>query len=273
MILKRIPKQDYDEQFRVNKDEKILCYSKKQLECLYPNADAYKIIGETTKNNKKEKIAELVINDNETYVVSAYDGHNGAHFKTVGYVCVGEDQYIALLENRFIFMILCLCMVAGIVVALLLLWLLVINPAAPVISPEHPLPEPDPYVEEIEEDDTEKMQSDQGGGSVSMIYTLTADLSLSTGKANIYFMNPNASNHDVMVQLCIVSGEEDVLIAESGLVQAGYGLYTMTMIEDAAVLSEGVYDAVYKVLYYDSLTGEKALVESTITDVALTVTN
>ena len=47
----------------------------------------------------------------------------------------------------------------------------------------------------------------------------------------------------------------------------------MDMIEDSAILSEGVYNAVYKVLYYDALTGEKALVESTITDVALTVTN
>lgn len=272
MIYNRILKQDYDEHYKIGKNEKFLCYSKKQLERLYPNSEDYKIVGETVKANKKEKIAELLVKENETYIVSAYGEHNNVLFKTAGYVCVGENKYVALLQSRLAFLLILLLLLVAIVVAVVLIVGLLMR-STPAFEPDHPLPDPDPYVEEIEKDDTDKVESEGGGGSVSMIYTLAADLSLSSGNINIYFMNPNASNHDVVVQLCIVSEDKEVKIAESGLVQAGYGLYKLDMIEDTAVLSEGVYNAVYKVLYYDPLTGEKALVESTITDVALTVTN
>lgn len=272
MMLKRIPKQDYDEQYKVGKDAKILCYSKKQLDQLYPDA-AYTIIGETTQNNKKEKIAELQVDGHDALIVSKYGEHKGLLYSTVGYVCVGKDEYVALLNNRFAFLLILLILLAAIIIAVVILCQVVLNPSVPVINPDHPLPDEDPYVEVIPEDETEKVQSESGGGSVSMIYTLVADLDLSSGKANIYFMNPNASNHDVVVKLCVLDDDKEVVIAESGRVQAGYGLYKLDMTEGSAVLSSGVYDAVYKVQYYDPLTGEKALVESTITDVALTVTD
>ena len=70
----------------------------------------------------------------------------------------------------------------------------------------------------------------------------------------------------------IVSGGNEYLIAKSGLIKAGYGLYKLTLSEDAPTLTEGVYTAYYKIGYYNPETGERALVEADIKDVTVTVT-
>ena len=105
-----------------------------------------------------------------------------------------------------------------------------------------------------------------------MIYTLTAGLSLSDNSISMYFKNPNASNHDVVLELYLVDGGTEIKLAQSGLVKAGYGLYEMTVLEDSAVLQEGIYQGKYKVLYYKPDTGERALVESDIEGLTIAVT-
>jgi hypothetical protein len=159
-------------------------------------------------------------------------------------------------------------LILGIMIALFLLWKVLFQ-SVPVVDPDHPLPDEDTYMEKMEDDDTEKVHND--GGAVSMIYTLAADLSLSKEQATIYFKNPNASNHDVMIHLCIVEDEKLIPVAKSGLLKAGYALNKMDMLEETVRLKKGNYDAAYVVYYYDPLTGEKALVESTIEDVTLRV--
>ena len=75
----------------------------------------------------------------------------------------------------------------------------------------------------------------------------------------------------MVLELYVISGSDDIKIAKSGRIQAGYGLYQMSLLEDAAELSEGVYRGKYKVIYYNPDTGERALVESDITDLQITV--
>lgn len=267
--LKYFYKRAYDEKYKMTKDKQIVCYSKKKLQSLYESENDYKIVGEACLNNKKRQIAELIINEeDEPLKVSRLNANSKVLYQKVGYVYVGHDRYVALIKSRVPFLIAMFILILGILVGLFLFWKVMFQ-SVPVVDPDHPLPDNDTHMEKMEDDDTEKVHSD--GGAVSMIYTLSADLNLTTEQANIYFKNPNASNHDVMLHLCIVEDETLIPVAKSGLLKAGYALYTMDMMEDTVRLNKGTYDAAFVVYYYDPLTGEKALVESTIEDVTLNV--
>ncbi|MBQ9972860.1 MAG: hypothetical protein IJP24_04980, partial [Firmicutes bacterium] len=113
--------------------------------------------------------------------------------------------------------------------------------------------------------------NEDGGGSVSMIYTLEADVSLSSGAITMYFKNPSDSTHDVVLEAYIKSDGAEYLVGKSGRLPAGYELSTLTLISDYAVLSEGMYDGLYKVQCYNPQTGELALVAPQITDLTFTV--
>jgi hypothetical protein len=161
--------------------------------------------------------------------------------------------------------------VAAVVIAIIIG--ILANPTPPiVIDPDHPLPDPDPNVTPIEGEDEEQMTSEEGGGAVSMIYTMKADYTLGSDWVEIYFKNPKRSNHDVAIELYVVSEGAEYLLGTSGRVAAGNALYRVTVSQDAPELSEGVYTGLYRVRYYNSLTGEKALVESDIVDIQITVT-
>jgi hypothetical protein len=82
----------------------------------------------------------------------------------------------------------------------------------------------------------------------------------------------STSNRDVLLELFAQDGDRSVMIAKSGLVKTSSELTRMTFIADSAKLSAGIYDAKFKVSFYDPENGEKALVEGDIDDVALTVT-
>lgn len=266
MIYKNRMTHDHDKTIQYQSQD-VYCYSKKQLDKLYPNG-GYKILGEAKANNKKDEIARLLLNKSDDELIISEEGsHSALLYKSAGYVCVGDDEYVALLKSR-LFLILLL---GGLGLLALLIYLLI--PRGPlVIDPDHPLPEKDPYVEVMGDDLTEKAEVDEGGGSVSMIYTLEAKAALSSGEVTIYFKNPNASSHDVVIELYLLAGEKEVLVARSGRVEPGYALNRLDLMSDAAVLSEGVYNGLYKVQCYDPETGEKALVAPEITGVEVSVT-
>ena len=260
-----ILKKDYDKNIKINK-QPYQCYSKKHLEELYPETH-YEVIGEVCYKNRKESIAQLE-NGDQYLDVCEFEKHNRILYKKAGFVCVGEDEYIALLKSRIPFLILFFGLLAGLIISfylILSLWL--------GLGPDHPLPPVDASATLLTDDDTEKKESVDGGGSVSMIYTTEASLNLSTGKADMYFKNPNASNHDVTIELYIASEGNEVLIAESGLLKSGYGLYELSFIEDSAQLSEGVYNGIYRVSYYNPETGERSIVQSDIENITISVTS
>lgn len=259
-------KLDYDNEVKIYGEE-IECYSPKKMKELYPNKD-YKVVGEVRAQNKKEAIERIGIGDKARKVAEP-DAFNKILNKVVGYVAVGQDEYVALLQSRVLFLILLFGFGVGILLIALLMWLLL---RPDVINPDNPMPEPDQYIETLPDDSGETAPPRNGGGSVSMVYMLEAELSLSTGEISMYFQNPGDSNHDVTLSLYIVSGDQEILIATSGRLPAGSGLYTMEFDQGSAKLSEGQYAALYRVAYYNPETGERALVESDITDVTLSVT-
>ena len=251
------------------KNDELVCYKKKELDKLYPQGD-YEVIGETKRNNRKNSFAQLVVaNSNEEYLISKLGSHSSILYRKAGFASVGDDKYVALLKNRFVFFLLFLALLGALVAGIILLVNLInFKPK----TPDNPLPPPDPYIETIPGDDTEKTVSEKGGGMVSMIYTLSAKINVTEKQAKIYFRNPNASNHDVVLELYMLSGGNRIKIGESGRIPAGSGLYTMDIDTSAVQLSEGKYNGLNRVIYYNPETGERAIVNSEITDVICTVT-
>ena len=277
MNYKVILKDNYDEKYKVDGNHKVFCYSKKQLNKLHPNND-YVVIGETVKNNKKPSIGTISANGIEL-IISNLGENSKLIYSRSKYVCVGKNQYVVLLENRIPFLFILLTLLVGLLVVSSLL---LKGPDQPVvkpgddpiiINPDHPLPDVDDLAQKVEGDNTNKVESEEGGGSVSLIYTLKAEAKLSTAEIQMHFVNPNASNHDVVIELYITSNGKEYMIARSGRVPAGNKLSTMNKIEGSAVLQEGVYSGLYKVIFYNPKTGERALVESAITDLEVTVKN
>lgn len=267
-------RNDYDKRTKLDGNY-VFCYSKKKWKKLYPDKNDT-LLGETLKQNGKRRRREsqmgrIHIGSKEkgVYPVKHY---NKLFYKTEGYIHVGNEQFVALKSSRipFLLALLVILMMAGI--CLTLLYFLDSTPVT--LKPNHPLPEPDANVLPIpDSEDVKPTVSEEGGGAVKMNYMLQASVKLASKEIGMYLQNPKTSNHDVAIKMYITSGEGDYLIATSGLIQAGNGLYQLTLSEDAPVLEEGIYSGYYKVLYYDSQTGERALVEADITDLEITVTN
>lgn len=291
-------KQDYDKKIKVG-DEYAFCYSPKKLKELYPEGN-YSISGEARNGSKEnqnkydekqlkklQKMKEqgLVAEGTETLKIgdlrvgntsmSVYPSGSSDKLldKIGGYICIGDGKFVALHESRVPFLITVSSAVAATAVVIAIIIGILANPTPPiVIDPDHPLPDPDPNVTPIEDEDEEQMTSEEGGGAVSMIYTMEADYTLGSDWVEIYFRNPKRSNHDVTIELYVVSEGTEYLLGTSGRVAAGHALYRVTVSQDAPELSKGVYTGLYRIRYYNSLTGEKALVESDIEDIQITVT-
>lgn len=264
-----LPTNDHDKKIRYEQVD-IYCYSKKQLDKRYP-AKNYRIIGEAKPKNKKEELAQLVLAaKQDPCIISEFGSHSKLLYKRAGYVHVGGDEYVAMLKPRWPFLLL----LSGLLALIALLLSLLLGGNGPiVIQPDHPLPEKDPYTTPMEDDNSQKADVEKGGGSVSMIYTLEAKATLSDGVVEIYFKNPNASSHNVVTELYLVSADREILVARSGLIEPGFALNRLDLDAKAVSLSEGVYTGLYKLQCYDPETGERALVAPEITGVTVTVTN
>ena len=245
------------------------CFSPGYLKNTYPRGGC-KIIGELSGGSKTDAIGSLQI-DGSVHSVSAVGQHNSLLWKTAGYLQVGGDEYIAVLKSRMPLLLILL------LILLALLGLLFLGgkdtPATGPgsITPERPLPTVDAGAEKLEGDTSEKPDVAPGGGSLSLIYTLEASVNLSTGDIGIYFKNPNKSTHHVALDMYIVSEGKEYLVAQSDLLEAGYGLNQLKLLENAPKLSEGLYAGLYRLHCYDPATGEEIMLTPEITGLNVTV--
>jgi hypothetical protein len=190
MIYSAVSKDDYQKALKISRGHKVLCYSASQFEAYRKRGDP-EVIGEALHRNKKEEIARLSA-AGEELTVSAYHGHSRLLYREAGFLCVGEDQYVALLKSRlpfFLWLLLAMLLVIGIVA--LVSWYLTDH--TPVPTPYNPLPVEDSRSEPLE-DGLDTATSPQDGGAVSLSYSLDADLSLSSGEIGIYTSQPDYSN-------------------------------------------------------------------------------
>ena len=142
------------------------------------------------------------------------------------------------------------------------------NPPPPDISPDYAPMDEEPNAETIPHNTDDKMEQPEGGGAVSLIYTAAATVDLSEGKVSLLFGNPQKSNQDVVVQIVV----KDQIILQSGRLTPGHRVTTLDLPKDAPLLGAGTYDeenCKFVVLYYDPVTGEKAILR---TEIPITVT-
>lgn len=282
MIFKSVLKQDYDHRISVEK-RNVLCYSKKKMKALHPDGD-FHIVGEAhsvkaakkSTEGKNAPIGEYALGEGKYLGVFAEGSKSRLFYKKAGYVSVGDGAYLIILTSRAPFLLSLLGTLAAFAVILgILLSMSEEGPfAPPVISPVSPLPPEDENSAPIEGDDgDEKLESEEGGGAVSLIYTTDAKLNLSTKKIGVYFLNPRRSNHDIVFHLMLLNGDERICIASSGRIVPGKGLLIMDFKTASAQLSPGIYNGLYEVYFYNPDTGERAAIASNVAGITITVVN
>ena len=138
-----------------------------------------------------------------------------------------------------------------------------------VLAPDYPSMDVDKNADKIPDDESTKADVSQGGGSVTISFTDNVKYSLASGEVSLYYQNPNASTHNVVVQVILTSGEDEYLLAQSGILEPGYQVTSLQAEKDLPALSEGGYNGKLKLLFYDPETGERAIVD---TDIPCTVT-
>ena len=134
-----------------------------------------------------------------------------------------------------------------------------------VLEPDYPAMDVDSGAESIEDDPSEEApEVSQGGGSVTISFTDVVTYTLSTGKLSLFYQNPGASTHNVVVQVLLISGETEYLMSQSGILKPGYQVTSLTVDENAPTLSAGGYEGKLRLRFYDPETGERAIVDTDI---------
>lgn len=131
------------------------------------------------------------------------------------------------------------------------------------MAPEFAPIETDENAEALSDSDAEKMDHEEGGGAVSLTYSNAVTVSLKEKDISILFQNPSKSTQDIVLQVLVTNGEEEIVIGQSEKLPAGYMLRNMELL-DTVKLSEGGYNGRFNVLFYDPETGERAMVNTNI---------
>ena len=151
-------------------------------------------------------------------------------------------------------------LIIGIVICLLVtVWALFFRSGSQPIAPDYPPQGTEANQKPLEGDESEKMESPQGGGSINITYNVNATVDLSEGTVTLLYANPQASNQDVAILIMI----DDLVVAKSDLISPGNGVDTLQLDEYAKdKLSVGGYDAELVIRAYDPVSGEKAMVDT-----------
>lgn len=158
-------------------------------------------------------------------------------------------------------------------IIILLLWIIVLALGAAVFlllwekkseSADYAPRRLDPAVVRVE-DTGEKLDAPEDGGAVSLNYSTDVEVNMETGKAAVLFENPSKSTKDMVLQLLVAGKKEgeEAVIAQSELIPAGYRLSELKL-QEGVQFASGTYEGTFKVMYYDSQSREKAVVNTEI---------
>lgn len=112
-------------------------------------------------------------------------------------------------------------------------------------------------------EDGEKLEPSEGGGAVSLSFSDDIAVNLESKEIKLYFQNPSKSTEDMVLQIIITKNDKDVIIGQSERIPAGYAIYKMKLL-DSVKLQKGGYDGKINILYYNTQTEEKAMVNTNI---------
>ncbi len=162
------------------------------------------------------------------------------------------------MKDKKILVAIAAALLVVLIVLVLLLLLRSCDEPEPIL-PDYAPQETEKEQESIPGDTDEKLDAPEGGGAVNITFTTKLDVDLSDGRVYFTYANPNRSTQDVMVAVVI----GDLKIAESALINPGNQITSLPLDPDAAKrLQVGGYDAELIVYFYDTETGEKAMVDA-----------
>lgn len=171
------------------------------------------------------------------------------------------------------FLILSLILGAALVACIAAIVILLLsrnNGTGPVLEPDYPPVSAEPSAQPIESDDPGKLDAPQGGGSVALVYSDAVTLDTAAGTLTLYYQNPARSTQNVVLQVVLVRGEDEYLLAQSGLLEPGFMVSSLALSSDfKAHLSAGGYTGRFNLLFYDPDSGERAVVD---TQIPITIT-
>lgn len=141
------------------------------------------------------------------------------------------------------------------------IWALFIRKPEQLLTPDYAPVELEAHAETMqdEEEDGEKLEQQEGGGAVSLMYSTEVFISKSGKNVSLLFGNPSKSNQDMVVQIVV----QDTILVQSGLLKPGSQVTSLD-IADTSMLQPGIYEGTFKVLYYQPDSGEKAIVNTEI---------
>lgn len=172
-------------------------------------------------------------------------------------------------NRKFIVIIFLLALISLACIATVVVVLIHHGDAPPATLPPDYAPlEEEPNAEILPSDSDEKLEHSEGGGAVGQIYKKEVLVDLSDKKATLLFGNPQKSTQDIVVQIII----HDQVVAQSGRLVPGTQVKVLNLLSDAPALSAGTYtseNCKFVAFYYDSQTGEKAILS---TQIPITVT-
>ena len=153
-------------------------------------------------------------------------------------------------------LIICIVICLGVTI-----WALFFRQIGPTLTPDYAPQQLEQNAKPIEDDDDTKLDAPEGGGSVSLSYATTITIDLSEEKAFLMFANPGKSTQDMVVQVVV----QDTVLVQSGRLAPGNEVKTLDLLDDAVkMLSHGGYDGKFVILFYDTQSGEKAIVNTEI---------
>ena len=166
-------------------------------------------------------------------------------------------------KKTWLILLLIICIVICIGVTI---WALFFRQSDEALIPDYAPQETEQNARPIEGDDT-KLDAPEGGGAISLEYDSQVTVDLSDGKAYLSYANPGKSTQNIVLRIEI----QDTAVVQSGTIRPGNQVSELELLDGAAKkLQEGVYDAVFRILSYDPVTGEKAMVD-TLAEITVTV--
>ena len=166
-------------------------------------------------------------------------------------------------RHRFLIPLLLLITAAAVCTTV---WALFFRRSDTVLVPDYAPVATEAHAQPIPDDQPRQNAAEPGTGSVSLTYSNQVSISLSGKSASLLFANPGNSNQDMVLQLLI----QDTLIFQSGRLTPGNQVSTLDLATGAEkLLTPGGYEGCFMVFYYDSVTAEKAIVN---TQIPVTVT-
>lgn len=135
-----------------------------------------------------------------------------------------------------------------------------------VLEPDYPKVDNEENLIPMPGTDGEKLEASKNGGAVAISYSDNVIYDRAAGQLTLAYGNPSVSTQSVILQVIVFGPDgSEYLVAESGVVPPGYRVETLKAAEKQSVsFSEGVYSGIFRLLFYNAETGERAIVNTEI---------